>query len=329
MVKAIQEIALSGFLSVSHRSAAFMDISKKAIEGLRENMGIPMDYHIFYQPSATASMDTLLRNLVRTYSYHFVHGSFSELFYKTALGLGLKPSVFKTALDQPVNWSEAKIPANTELIAITHNETSTGLIWPKNELHEIRKMYPLPLIAIDVTSSFGCMTMDWNDADIWLGSLHKGIGLPSGLGFLIVNKRSIEKAIDAKNIAAWQRFSYILEKMKQYQTPETPNMLNIALLAKQMEDWDLVIIEKDLLEKAKLLYEADLPWKPFIDSKEWQSPTVTNFIVDNPDVYHQKAKNGRMILGKGYGPLANTTIRISNFPAITKQNIIDLIQLLK
>lgn len=58
-----------------------MEVSRQAIEGLRNKMNIPADYAIFYQASATAAMDTLLRNLVRKKSYHFVYGAFSGLFH--------------------------------------------------------------------------------------------------------------------------------------------------------------------------------------------------------------------------------------------------------
>lgn len=329
IVQAIQEIASSGFLSVSHRGAAFMEVSRQAIEGLRERMRLPQDCRIYYQASATAAMDTLLRNLVIKKSFHFVHGAFSSLFFKTAVGIGLEAVAYDSPWDKVIAWDKADPPKGTELIAITHNETSTGLIWPSDQIHLLRRRFPDQLLAVDATSTFGAMVMNWDDADIWFGSVQKCLGLPAGLGFLIVNQRAFDKAkhvIEAKQgIPPWQRFDELEEKMKKYQTPETPNMLNIALLARQMADWNLAENEAALFRKAKLLYEAQLSWKPYVVDAGWRSPTVLNFLVDVPDLWHKTAGQADIVLGKGYGPLKEKCVRIANFPAISQEHVQKLI----
>lgn len=333
IVEAIQDISQTGFLSQSHRGTVFMDISKQAIEGLRQKMRLPSGYYIFYQSSATTAMDTLLRNLVFRKSFHFVHGAFATLFFKVAQGIGLEASAHESPWDEPVRWEDAQIPADVELIAVTHNETSSGLMWPSAEITKLRQRYPTHLLAVDVTSSFGAMMMEWGNADIWFGSVQKCLGLPAGLGFLIVSPRAFEKAkivIEKKGgVAAWQRFDSMAEKMHNYQTPETPNMLDIALLARQMADWDIDSIERELQAKAQMLYEEDLPWTPYVKYAGWRSPTVANFIVENPEAWQAKAKRGNMILGKGYGPLKQSCIRIANFPAISKDDLRRLLEVLK
>ena len=329
-LQAIKDISTSGFLSQSHRSQTFMDVSRRAIEGLREKMKLPANYHIFYQPSATVAMDTLLRNVVSQKSFHFVHGPFSSLFHQIAFGIGLEASLFESHLGQAVPWDKATIASDTELIAVTHNETSTGLMWPNEEIHKLRNQYPQQLLAVDVTSSFGAMSMRWEDADLWFGSVQKCLGLPSGLGFLIVSPRAFEKAQAKRGMAPWQSFKFLAEKMKIYQTPETPNMLNIALLAHQMNAWNLPHIEAVLYKKADMLYNPalEMHWKPFVTSHEWRSLTVTNFIVDKPMLWHERAKQAHMILGEGYGTLKDTCIRIANFPAISMKHLQKLLEVL-
>lgn len=309
-----------------------MEVSRQAIEGLREKMRLPADYRIYYQPSSTAAMDTLLRNLVFKKSFHFVNGAFASLFFKTAIDINLEAFSFDSPWDQAVASEKAILPDDTELIAVTHNETSTGSIWPLEKIHQLRLRFPEPLIAVDVTSSFGAMVMNWQDADVWFGSVQKCLGLPAGLGFLIVNPRAFEKAklvIKAKKgIPAWQRFDVLEEKMQNYQTPETPNMLNIALLARQMTDWSIGEKETALLEKAKILYEASLPWLPYIADLQWRSPTVLNFLVNDPNFWHKIAGQAGIVLGKGYGPLKEKCIRIANFPAISLEHIQNLVDYL-
>lgn len=326
----LKDLLNSGYLSTSHRSSRFMEMSQKAMDGLRRQMQLPRDYHLFYQPSATVAMDTLLRNVVMEKSYHFVHGAFSKRFYDTARQIGLHASSFVSDWDLAVPWKDAKPALDTELITVTHNETSTGLAWPSNELVELRKAYPEPLIAVDVTSSFGAITMDWRSADLWFFSIQKVLGLPSGLGVLLVSPRAFAKAelvLKKKGgVAEWQSFLKMAEKMKIYQTPETPNMLAIALLAWVMEDWNLAFVEAETREKAELLYSKP-HWKPYIQDSAWRSITVANFDVGNANAWHKRAAEQRIILGKGYGPLSDRCIRIANFPGIRRDSLQSVLKL--
>lgn len=319
----ISEMSLSGFLSLSHRSAIFSETCRKAIEGLYENMQIPKNYLILFQPSATVSMDTVLRNLVYSHSYHFVHGAFSQRFFKTANELGLNAACHETPWNKAIHWEEAKIPLETELLAITQNETSSGLMWPSETIENVRIKYPKPLLAIDATSSFSSLRMNWHDADIWFASVQKCLGLPSGLALIILSPKAFEKSKELLKkkggVASWQNFESMAKKMEAYQTIETPNMFAIALLAEQMKSWDLEKIESYTLEKAHLIYQDKNIWTPYVDDPAWRSPTVLNLTVKNPDFLHRKAHDAGFVLGKGYGKLKESCIRIANFPSVSRE----------
>jgi phosphoserine aminotransferase len=310
--KDIIAIVESGFLALSHRGEKFSQISKQAIERLRSKMAIPEDYHIFYQPSATAAMETVLINCVKKQSFHFCHGAFSDRFFQTAKALGLAAHSFATPWNQPVIWREAVIPRSVEMIAITHSETSTGLMWPISAIQEVRECYKKALLAIDVTASFGAMVMPWEAADIWLGSVQKCLGLPSGLGFIVISPNAMDQARRLRNkVPAWHRLEAMEKKMKTYQTVETPNMLEIALLARKMKRWNLTQIASQIREKAKLM--DSIP-HPYIADEKWRSLTIGNFFVKDPLRYHVLAKEQGIILGKGYGSLSTACIRLANFP---------------
>ena len=333
ILQGIRDISQSGFLSMSHRSEAFIEMSRKAIEGLRFSMSLPPEYRIFYQPSATSAMDALLRNLVFKKSYHFVNGHFSSVFYHSAVGIGLDAGIFDNPLDQPIAWEKAEISPDVELIALTHNETSTGSMWPQADLDEIRRRHPNILIANDVTSSFGAMRMNWENADVFFGSVQKNLGLPAGLGILIISPRAYEKSLEViakkKGISPLQRFDKLAEMMHSYQTPETPNMFAIALLALQMSDWDLGKIESEVRAKAERLYANSDVWKPYIQNKAWQSCTVLNVVVESASAWHAKAKEQGILLGHGYGRLKDTCIRLATFPALSMEAIGKLIDFSK
>ena len=328
----IDAIVVSGLLTRSHRSAEFQEITKSAVCGLRRAMGIAEEFQIFFVPSATAAMDCVLRNVVQEESFHFVHGAFAQRFALTAEALGLRPQRLESPWAAAVPWRDAAISEHCELVAITQNETSSGLAWPQAELEAFRTRHSRPLLALDLTSSFGTQRMDFSLADLFFASVQKGLGQPAGLGILAVGPRAMARARELgkkRRVAAVQDFLVLEERMANYQTVETPNMLAVALLARQMQRWDLETIDRATREKAELLATADLPWRYYVEEPAWRSATVHNFVIEDPLRWHELARAAGMLLGLGHGHLAGSCLRVANFPAHRHAEIKALIDLLR
>jgi len=270
----------------------------------------------------------VLRNLVARRSLHFVHGAFAERFARTADEVGLAPVRVRSAWDRAPDPAAASAPDDVELIAVTHNETSTGMAWPLAEIASLRAAHPGALLAVDVTSSFGALATDWTTADVWFGSVQKCLGLPAGLGFMVVGPRALARARErgaARGVAAWQDLVALAGKMETGQTVETPNVLAIALLGRRMARWDLAEIERATRRKAALVASADLPWTPFVADASWRSPTVHCMTVDDPAPWHARALAAEFRLGRGYGDLRDRCVRIATFPAHSEQDVADLL----
>jgi phosphoserine aminotransferase len=314
----VEEIAGSGLLSESHRGERVKAEVRGAVGAMRSAMAIPDDHAIVFQPSATACMELVLRNLVERRSFHFVDGAFGERFAKTADDVGLDPVRIGSAWERAPSWRDVDAADAAELIAVTHNETSTGMAWPRSELAALRVSHPGPLLAVDVTSSFGALTMDWSHADVWFGSVQKCLGLPAGLGFVIAGPRALERARgfgSSRGVAAWQDLTVLAAKMESGQTVETPNVLALALLGRRMARWDLAEVEAATLRKGEVIAAAALPWRPYIEDAPWRSRTVHCMVVDDPPAWHRRALDAGFRLGKGYGVLLDRCIRIATFPA--------------
>ncbi|SCA62656.1 Phosphoserine transaminase [Chlamydiales bacterium SCGC AG-110-M15] len=324
----IRELSRGMFLSTSHRSAAFTDMSRRAIEGMHDKLGIPSDYRIFYQASATGCMHTILGNVVKSRSQHFVNGAFSNRFYQFALDLAMDPLLVDIPWGEAIDWESIEVPEDVELVALTHNESSTSVMWPREALIKFREKHPRPLISIDATSTMGSLNFPWEAADLWFGSVQKCLGMPSGLGLLIVSPRAFEIGVQnlesLHRVPGWQRFDILEKHMgSKYQTLETPNLFGIALLAKAMERLDIEATEKRVLEQAKFLYESikALSWESYVKDPLWRSCTLCNIELDNPEAWRLKALENGMVIGKGYGVLSDSCIRIANFPAITMADL--------
>jgi phosphoserine aminotransferase len=180
-----------GIPSISHRSKQFEKIFQETTDGLRVLLGIPAGYHVFFTGSATEIWERIIENLVDRTSLHFVNGSFSKRFHEIAVQL--KKDAHKIEAAEGHGFPEAHT-TSAELIALTHNETSTGVTTPLSFIKETRTRNPLALIAVDAVSSLPYPSFDFNDIDCLFFSVQKGFGLPAGLGVWIVNEKSILKA---------------------------------------------------------------------------------------------------------------------------------------
>ena len=322
-VQDIAEITASGLLSTSHRTDPVRDIVKRCVANMRRVFSIPADYAIVFPTSATGGMDLVLSNCVRASSLHFVGGAFAERFAATSQSLGHAAARIPSGPGEPFDW-RAVDADEPELVAITHNETSTCVMWPHAEMAGLRARYPDALLAVDITSSFGAMAMDWNQADFWFGSVQKCLGLPAGLGVAIVGPRAVARAKAlgaARAVPAWRDLLVMIEKLEAGDTFETPNVLGLALLERQMARWDLAQIERDMHAKQHLVQATVGDVRFFVRDAAWRSLTVHNLDVGDPAPLHALARAAGYELGLGYGPLKEHCIRIAAFPALTLDHI--------
>jgi len=338
LADAAAEIAASGLLALSHRGPAVKATVAHAIAETRRVLGIPDDYAVVTQPSATASMELALRNLVTERSAHFVGGAFGKRFADSARMIGLQGHRIEH------EWSraphvDAEIPAGTQLLSVTHNETSTGMLWPADELGRLRARldasHPDTLLAVDATSSMGGVPIDFRIADVWFASVQKALGLPAGLALVVVSPRAVERARalgDGRRVAPWQDLPVMAEKMETGQTYDTPNILGLALLGRAMEGADgaamaghccaLTGLVNDAVTSGRL--DADF----FVEEEGWRSATVHNLVVEHPAEAIRRARKAGFVIGSGYRNLKDRCIRIATFPAHRTEHLEALLEIL-
>lgn len=318
-----------GIPSLSHRSKKFEQISKETTDGLRELLNIPAGYHIFFTGSATEIWERIFQNLVEETSFHLINGSFSKRFHE--IGIQVKKNAIKTEVPAGQGFGkDLTIPQDTELIAVTHNETSTGVSLPLQWVHQLKEKNPNALLAVDAVSSLPYPAFDFDLVDSLFFSVQKGFGLPAGLGVWMVNDTCVAKAerLAARNISigSYHNIPTLLAHAKKNQTPETPNVLAIYLLGKVVADFlrrGIEYLRKETEYKAAILYRAleeNRFASPFVKEKDFRSKTV---IVADAGEHTEKlatflsAKG--LHAGDGYGAAKKTQLRFANFPAHSKE----------
>lgn len=336
MVRAIDK----DITSISHRGQQFMTIVADTTDKLRKIFEIPSDYRIYLQSSATEAMERIIENTVENSSSHFVNGSFSEKFFNISKMLGRHPKKNEVSRGTGFRLREYDEDNEAEVIALTHNETSTGVMLPVSDIYYVKKKNPKALLALDIVSSAPYKELDFSMLDAVFFSVQKGFGLPAGLGILIVSPAAFDKSMKllskGVSIGSYHSFEMMEEYMEKNQTFETPNVFYTYLLGwvcDRMLDIGVNKIREVNEAKAKYLYEFfdnNSRFKPFVKDRSSRSRTILTLETGKDTkvvMEHLKARG--LIVSGGLGQEKGKIIRIANFYSHTNEDVERLISAFK
>ncbi len=330
----VKDAFKAGILSVNHRSDEFMRLSEKTIALLKEKLRIPEDYTILYTTSATECWEIIAQSIADKKIHHFFNGAFGKKWFEYTHRLRSSAIPHPFDPNELIHPKKLRLGKNPGLICITQNETSNGTQVSNGILATLRERYPQYLIAVDATSSMAGITLGFSDADIWFASVQKCFGLPAGLGIMALSPAAIAKANKIGEKAHYNSLTFMSDMMEKWQTPFTPNVLNIYLLYRVMES------ARPIREVNARTIDRYRTWMEFLREKESlrhlihneeaRSFTVVPVYADESLVTSIKseAKKNGFLLGEGYGDLKPSTFRIANFPAIRKREIRALMKFL-
>ena len=229
---------------------------------------------------------------------------------------------------------------SVKAVLVTHNETSTGVTHPVEEIAKVVKGEFGKLFLVDAVSSLGCIPLPvdaWN-CDMVGTASQKGFMIPPGLSFISVS----EAAWEAQQTAKMPRFYFDLAMAKQYlatgQTPFTPNLSAMYGLSKALD----VLLEEGMENvfgrHANIgQFTRDgaraLGLELLVSDEAYASNTVTAIKV--PEGVDQKALMGKMrtehnvVLAGGQGRMSADIFRIGHLGAVEKDDITEVMDALK
>jgi phosphoserine aminotransferase len=331
-----QQAIADDIFSLNHRGKEFEALYKSIDIQLKTLLSIPQDYSVFVLSSGTEAMERIVQNTVKSKSLHIVTGTFGDRMYQTAVELG------KNAIShvfEPTNGFSAEditVESDVELIAFTHNDTSTGMQIPMDSLYAVAAQNPNALVSIDCVSSVPAVHVDFARVDMVFFSVQKGFGMPAGLGILVASPRAVARAngLHAENvpIGSYHSFVSLSKYYEKFQTPDTPNVFGMYLLERVLSDFltmgiDTIRTQTD--EKADMLYDyfaGDEKYTPLVTDSLCLSQTTLVIAVSggSKKIIDTLAQKG-IIIGTGYGERKDLDIRIANFPAHSKDQVEQLI----
>lgn len=326
--RVIQSALKKSITSISHRSVHYQNLHEETVNNLRSLLNIPSSHSIFFLSSGTEGMERIIQNTVKSKSHHLTNGSFSNRFYQTAVELGKSPTKVEVEYGSSFDWDSIKLSSHTEVLCATHNETSTGVMIPLEELYRLKKKHPQILIALDTVSSMPYVNVDYSKIDMTFFSVQKGFGMPAGLGILIVSPEALQKSK-----GSYHSFASLKKYSNKNQTPETPNVLGIYTLNQVIKDMKKKGIDKirsDIEKKADMI-------ESFVSSsKDYehlaQEPSVRSKTIHVLKVQGgsssiiKKLEKKSFAVSSGYGDMKEDYIRIANFPSHGEKDVKKLLQ---
>lgn len=319
-------------LGTSHRQAPVKRLVRAVREGLADLLALPDGYEIVLgNGGSTVFWDVATFGLVEDRSQHLVHGEFSSKFAAAAAAaphLG-EPEVLESA---PGTHGEAKASAGIDAYALTHNETSTGVVMP---LERPEGADPGALVLVDATSAAGGVRFDPDEVDVYYFAPQKCLASDGGLWIAACSPAALERvgriAASDRWIPASLDLATALDNSRKDQTYNTPALATLLLVDQQLQ-W---LNENGGLEWAANRCELSAgTLYGWADAREWATPFVSKASMRSPVVgtidlderipattVSDVLRSNGILDTDSYRKLGRNQIRVAMFPAVDPADV--------
>jgi len=291
--------------------------------------------------SGSGLMEGSIRSCTQKKAAVFSCGDFGNRWFAMAEDNNVPADKFE------VTWGNPNLPEQVDqvlatgkydLITITHNETSTGIMNPVGQIAQVKKKYPEVIFCVDTVSSLGGVKIEvdkWG-IDICLTSSQKCLGLPPGLSLCSISEKALEAARKVKFRGTYfdllKLYDYI--QKADYQYPSTPSLSHMFALDYQLDNIFEEGLEKRFARHIELANYVRKWAKEKFDlfaPEEYASNTVTcvknTREISIADLNKALGERGYMI-SNGYGKLADKTFRIAHMNEATIMEIKELLSII-
>ncbi len=283
-------------------------------------------YRVFLiAASGTAFQEACVRNLVTERMLVVVNGGFGKRWADVGRTNGKQVDVLEVPWGRaarPEQVAEMLQKARYDVLAVVHNETSTGVENPVRDIAAAaRQVQPEIFICVDSVSGLAGapLEMDAWGLDVVFTSSQKALALPPGLALAAVSDRALERAKEVPNRGWYLDFLRLEKHRLKDSTPSTPPVGLIYALDVQLDR----IFQEGLENRwarhermARMVQEWALArgFELFAEAG-YRSRTVTAIVntrnLDIGDVNRFLLQRG-MRIASGYGPLKGKTFRIAH-----------------
>lgn len=322
---------------IGHRSKEASELQRRISEKLRK-VFYTKEEMLLSTTSGSGLMEGAIRSCTVKRAAVFSIGAFGKRWYEMGINNNVLADLFEVEWGKAVDPNEVdKVLATGkyDLICITHNETSTGVMNPVEELGEVIRKYPEVVWCLDAVSSMAGtkIEVDKLGVDICITSSQKALALPPGMAVCSFSQKAIERAKNVKFRGYYLDLLALYEyiQKKDYQYPSTPSLSHMFAMDYQLDK----ILEEGLDNRYKRhieMAEYVRAWgkehfELFADER-YLSNTLTNIKntrgISVGELNKELGKRGFQI-SNGYGKLKEQTFRIAHMGECTLDDIKELL----
>jgi aspartate aminotransferase-like enzyme len=308
---------------IGHRASEYSDLQAEVTPKLQKLLYTQQRVYL-YASSSSGAMEGSVRQASTKRVLNTVCGAFSKRWHQMTAANGIACDKLEVEMGQaltPELVGEQLARQDYDAITIVHNETSTGIMNPIQEIAAmIRAKYPNVLILVDAVSGMAGAKIEFDawGLDVCLAGVQKCFALPAGLTVCAVSDRARERALQVPNRGHYFAYDQMDKKYEAHQTPATPAISLIQALNRQMDDMLAEGLENRFarhVEMAETVRDwARKHFSLFADER-YLSNTVTTIKntrgISVAGLNDELAKRGAM-LSNGYGPLKEKCFRIAH-----------------
>jgi phosphoserine aminotransferase len=322
------------YLGTSHRQATVRNKVGEVRDGLNALFNLPDGYEVLLgNGGTTAFWDAATFHLISNHSQHLNFGEFSSKFASAAKEAPhlSDPSIIKSDVG---SHPEAVADDSVDLYALTHNETSTGVMMPIE-----RPAGAKGLVAVDATSGAGGLMVDPTQFDCYYFAPQKSFASDGGLWLAICSPAAVERietlAASGRWTPAFFDLKIALDNSRLNQTYNTPALATIHLLASQIkwmnDNGGLSFSSGRSRQSAEILYtwaEASDFATPFVTNPAHRSNVVGTIDfkddIDANEICKILRANG-VVDTDPYRKLGRNQLRIAMFPSVDPEDVASLL----
>ncbi len=318
------------YLGTSHRQPTVKFMVARLRNAVAELFAAPDGYEVLLgNGGTTVFWDAAAFGLISGRSQHLVFGEFSSKFAKVTSAAPFleDPEVLES--DTGTHPS-AVASDDVDFYALTHNETSTGVMMPI-----IRPAGATGLVGVDATSAAGGLRVDLAQTDVYYFAPQKCLAADGGLWIAVCSPAAIERIATIAGSGRWIPasidLSTALENSRKDQTYNTPALATIHLAVSQLEwvnaNGGMEFAASRCDRSAEIMYgwaEKTSYATPFVTNPAERSHVVATIdlddAIDAATVSKVLRANG-IVDTEAYRKLGRNQLRIGMFPAIEPDDV--------
>ena len=322
---------------IAHRSKIATELQKRISENLQKLM-YTKDFIILSTSSGSGIMEMAIRSCTKKRAAVFSVGAFGDRWYKMAKTNNIPADYFKSEPGFPTTPEMVEEALKTglyDVVTVTHNETSAGLMNPVYEIGQVIAKYPDVIYLVDAVSSLAgaIIEVDKSNIDICLSSTQKCFGVPPGLSVASVSERAIQRAKTVENRGFYLDLINVVNRAKKdYQYPTTPSTPHMWALDYKLDKILNVEGLQNRFDRHEKLSKIVQAWamKHFdlfaLDG--YRSNTVTTILNTKGNSVgdlNKELMNRGYLISNGYGELKEKAFRIAHMADRKEEDLLALL----